>query len=110
MGGRGSRSAPSLRGSEFVPSVLGKLGDVGILDGLGRKRVKEQKGKKMTGSGLAEAAGEQEAKGSWCVWFLVSLLLLREKERSLKGNHLKNQKHQRGKRELRAVPPATLQV
>lgn len=36
-------AATSLRGSELVPSVLGKLGEVGTLDGLGRKRVKEQR-------------------------------------------------------------------
>lgn len=50
MGG-GSRSAPSLRGSEFVPSVLGKLGEVGTLDGLGGKEGERAEGKKMTGSG-----------------------------------------------------------
>lgn len=39
----GVSAATSLRGSELVPSVLGKLGEVGTLDGLGRKRVKEQR-------------------------------------------------------------------
>lgn len=52
MGG-GSRSAPSLRGSEFVPSVLGKLGEVGTLDGLEGwgEEGERAEGKKMTGSG-----------------------------------------------------------
>lgn len=84
-GERGCLAAPSLRGSEFVWSILGKFeGKAGregrvqeLQDGLGRESGEREKGGTMTGS---TPFWNRKSKESGVFWFLVLLVCLKKKK------------------------------